>query len=70
MFSSTTSDVLKSLQLGIPRGATRQEIHNAFREQMKLYHPDRASHLGEDLRKVAVDKAKDINRAYHMLKRR
>ena len=56
--------------LGIPRGATRQEIHNAFREQMKLYHPDRVSHLGEDLRKVAVDKAKDINRAYRMLKRR
>ena len=56
--------------LGIPRGATRQEIHNAFREQMKLYHPDRVSYLGEDLRKVAERKAKDINRAYHMLKRR
>ena len=56
--------------LEIARDATREEIHNAFREQMKRYHPDRVSHLGEELREVAERKTKDINRAYQMLSRR
>ena len=54
--------------LGITPDATQREIQGAFKEQMKRYHPDRVSHLGEELREVAERKTKDINRAYGMLK--
>lgn len=53
--------------LGIARGASRAEITHAYREQMKRYHPDRVTDLGEDLQRLAHEKAIEIRRAYEEL---
>lgn len=55
--------------LEIPSGSTQEEIRKAYRKQSKLYHPDKVSQLGEDLREMAENKTKDINRAYAVLQR-
>ena len=55
--------------LGISPGSTQAEIQKAFRDQVKLHHPDKVSHLGKDLREVAERKTKDINRAYAALRK-
>jgi DnaJ-domain-containing protein 1 len=53
--------------LGIARGASKEVIKKSYREQMKLYHPDRVAHLGEALKELANQKAKEIQRAFEML---
>jgi hypothetical protein len=53
--------------LGIRRGATRDEIRDAYRAQMKLYHPDRVADLGPELQAVAHRKSIDIQRAFEEL---
>jgi uncharacterized membrane protein YkvA (DUF1232 family) len=54
--------------LGIERGASRDEITRAYREQMKRYHPDRVADLGQELQEVAHRKTLEIRRAYEELK--
>lgn len=54
--------------LGVPRGASAKEITSAYREKMKLYHPDRVNGLGEELRQVATQKTIEIQRAYEALR--
>jgi hypothetical protein len=50
--------------LEVRRGASREEITRAYREQMKRYHPDRVSGLGDELQAVAHRKTLEIQRAY------
>ena len=51
----------------VRRGATRDEITRAYREQMKRYHPDRVGGLGDELQQVAHRKTLEIQRAYSEL---
>lgn len=53
--------------LGIARGASADEISRAYREQMKLYHPDRVAELGPELQRVAHERTLAIQRAYEDL---
>ncbi len=53
--------------LGVHRGATREEVRDAYRAQMKLYHPDRVADLGSELQAVAHRKSIEIQRAYDEL---
>lgn len=55
--------------LGVPRGASRDEITRAHREQMKRYHPDRVADLGPELQRVAHEKTVALQRAYDELTR-
>jgi hypothetical protein len=55
--------------LGIPQGATQDQIKQAYREMSRMYHPDKTAHLGHELQQVAHEKMKQINHAYQMLKR-
>jgi preprotein translocase subunit Sec63 len=55
--------------LGVTRGASRDEIVRAYREQLKLYHPDRVADLGPELRQVAHQKTVELQRAYAELTR-
>lgn len=48
--------------LGVAKGASDQEIKNAYRKQALKYHPDK--HKGE---KEAEEKFKEINQAYEVL---
>jgi len=50
--------------LGVARGASPEDITRAYREQMRLYHPDRVAHLGDELRQLSHRKALAIQRAY------
>ncbi len=53
--------------LGIQRGASREEIRQAYRERLREYHPDRVDDLGEELREVAHRRTIAIRRAYDEL---
>jgi len=55
--------------LGVARGASREEIARAYREQLKRYHPDRVADLGPELQRLAHQKTVDIQRAYAELQR-
>jgi DnaJ like chaperone protein len=54
--------------LGLAPGASAEEIKNAYRKLSKEYHPDLVAHLGDEFRKVAEEKMKEINMAYQHLK--
>lgn len=56
--------------LGLSTAATFAEIKAAYRKLSMEYHPDKVAHLGEEFRKVAEEKMKEINGAYHYLKKK
>ncbi|HTX87565.1 MAG TPA: TerB family tellurite resistance protein [Bacteroidales bacterium] len=55
--------------LEVTSSATDDEIKKAYRELAKKYHPDKVSHLGEDIRKSATEKFQNLNAAYEEIKR-
>ncbi len=56
--------------LGVNSGATDEEIKKAYRRMALESHPDKVTHLGEDLRKAAEEKFKKIQEAYEEIKNR
>lgn len=56
--------------LGVPHGAPRDAVTQAYRERLKEYHPDRVAGLGTELQDLAHRKTLDIQRAYAELTRR
>jgi len=50
--------------LNISASANHDEIRSAYKKLMKQYHPDKVSHLGEELRLLADQKSKEITNAY------
>jgi curved DNA-binding protein CbpA len=62
------TDLDQSLQiLGVKSGASREEIKQAYREMLMVWHPDRFPH-GSLLQHKAQEKTKEINRAYDNLR--
>lgn len=53
--------------LGLPRTASREEVHAAYRDLAQVWHPDRFQH-SERLRAKADRNFARINEAYEMLK--
>jgi DnaJ-domain-containing protein 1 len=53
--------------LGISPGATKEEVHNAWRMNIKAWHPDRFNN-DEKMHAFAEEKTKEINGAYAALK--
>ena len=53
--------------LGIKKNATSAEIRKAYRELANKYHPDKVSHLGEEFKKLADIRFKEIQNAYQKL---
>jgi len=53
--------------LGLKPDATHQEVRRAYRELVRVWHPDR---FGDDLhlQQVAQEKLKEINEAYRVVK--
>jgi len=53
--------------LGVKPGASREEIQNAYRKAAQQYHPDKVSHLGQELQELAKAKFIEIQKAYDEL---
>lgn len=54
--------------LGVPRGASQEEIRRAYHARLREYHPDRVDGLGPDLRDLAHRRTLEIRRAYDALR--
>ena len=55
--------------LGISKSASADEIKKAYRRIAMKYHPDKVSHLGDDVRKSADEKFAMVNEAYEKIKK-
>ncbi len=53
--------------LEIPKDATEEQIKTAYRKLANKYHPDKVLHLGEEFRKLAEKRFKEIQKAYQEL---
>ena len=53
--------------LNVKETASSAEIKTAYRDLIRQVHPDTIASLGPYLRKMAEDKAKEINEAYSIL---
>lgn len=54
--------------LGVSKNASKKEIAKAYKEKIKLYHPDRVNHLGPELQELAKVKSQELEEAYSALK--
>lgn len=54
--------------LGLRRGATSEEVSEAYRRMAQMYHPDKVATMGPELRELAERRMKQINLAYDALK--
>jgi DnaJ like chaperone protein len=67
MFIPETDSAYKILE--IEPSATNEEVKKAYRRMAMKYHPDKVSHLGEDIRKSADEKFRKVNEAYNRIKK-
>jgi len=67
MFVKDTTSAYKILELA--PDATDEEVKKAYRKMALKYHPDRVTHLGEDVQKAANAKFQELNAAYNEIKK-
>ncbi|MDO6595976.1 DnaJ domain-containing protein [Oceanihabitans sp. 2_MG-2023] len=67
MFYNSSENAYKILE--ITKSATNDEIKKAYRTMAKKYHPDKVAHLGEEHKKGAEDKFKQVQKAYEQLQK-
>jgi len=53
--------------LNIPRNTSREEIKKAYKQLANKYHPDKVLHLGDEFKKLAEERFKEIQEAYREL---
>lgn len=68
---STFFDDLESAYktLEITSSASDDEIKKAYKQMAIKYHPDKVSHLGEEVQKSATEKFRKVNEAYERIKK-
>jgi DnaJ like chaperone protein len=67
MFYNSSENAYKILE--ITKSATVDEIKKAYRTMAKKYHPDKVEHLGDEHKKGAEDKFKQVQKAYEQLQK-
>ncbi|MCC7317518.1 MAG: molecular chaperone DjiA [Bacteroidales bacterium] len=55
--------------LGLTPDSTDEELKKAYREMAVKYHPDKVSHLGDEVRASAEEKFKQVTDAYEQIKK-
>ena len=55
--------------LEVSPDATDTEVKKAYRKMATKYHPDKVSHLGEELQNLAEEKFKSVNDSYQTIKK-
>ena len=55
--------------LEIEKTASDKDVKKAFRKMANKYHPDKVTHLGEEMQNLAEEKFKAVNDAYHQIKK-
>lgn len=55
--------------LNVKQNSSIKEINDAYRNLIKMYHPDRVSGLGPEIQEIAEKYTKAINSAYDKIKR-
>lgn len=53
--------------LSVEKNASPEEIKRAYRKLANKYHPDKIQHLGEEFRKLAEKRFKEVEEAYRKL---
>lgn len=66
MFVKDTDRAYRILE--ISRDATDEEVKKAYRKMALKYHPDKVTHLGEEVQKAAKEKFQQLNAAYNEIK--
>ena len=56
--------------LGLQSGADFVAIKKTYRKLSMQYHPDKVAHLGDEFKRVAEEKMKEINAAYDFFKKK
>ena len=67
MFAKDEEAIFRVLE--ISTNASNDEIKKAYRKMANKYHPDKVSHLGKEMQKMAEEKFKAVNDAYQRLKK-
>jgi DnaJ like chaperone protein len=67
MFVKDTTSAYRILE--ITPDSTDEEIKKAYRRMAVKYHPDKVSHLGEEMQKAANEKFQKLNAAYESIKK-
>jgi DnaJ like chaperone protein len=67
MFIPETDSSYKILE--IEGSSSNDEVKKAYRRMAMKYHPDKVSHLGDDVRKSADEKFARVNEAYEKIKK-
>jgi DnaJ-domain-containing protein 1 len=56
--------------LGVPLGASRQQVSQSYKKLALIHHPDRVAGMGPKARQYSEERMKEINAAYSELRRR
>ena len=67
MFIKETGSDYKILE--IDKNVSDEEVKFAYRKMAKKYHPDKVAHLGEEVKKGAEEKFRQIQTAYDNIKK-
>ena len=66
IFATDSEAVYRILETS--SNASDKEVKKAFRKMANKYHPDKVSHLGAEMQKLAEEKFKAVNDAYQKIK--
>jgi len=55
--------------LGVPEGASREEVRRAYHAKVREYHPDRVAGAAPEIQRLAEKRTAELNAAYLALTR-